>query len=84
MIEGVKIRKTEGGSYIFPKLPPLEVSLIEFVRILAKYGNVIVTPGTEFGPKFTNHIRLNFSQSKENAIEGAQRIADFIERYRKI
>ncbi|MDC7954324.1 pyridoxal phosphate-dependent aminotransferase [Fusobacterium simiae] len=81
-VKGVEIRVTEGGSYIFPKLPKLEVSLNEFVKILRVHANVIVTPGTEFGPEFTDSIRLNFSQDKNLAMEAVDRIIEMIERYR--
>ncbi|MDO5715982.1 MAG: pyridoxal phosphate-dependent aminotransferase [Tissierellia bacterium] len=82
-VEGLQIRKTEAGSYIFPKLPPLDVSLSDFVKILRLHGNVIVTPGTEFGPGFTDSIRLNFSQDPEQAKKAVHRICEMIERYRK-
>lgn len=82
-IDGVKIRKTEAGSYIFPTLPELEVNLGDFVKILRIYANVIVTPGTEFGKSFINSIRLNFSQDEKKAAEGVDRILEMIRRYKK-
>lgn len=82
-VEGLQIRVTEAGSYIFPKLPPLSLSLFDFVKILRLYANVIVTPGTEFGPQFTDSIRLNFSQDRKKALMAVDRICEMIERYRK-
>ena len=82
-IDGIKIRKTEAGSYIFPTLPELEVKLEDFVKILRIYANVIVTPGTEFGKNFRNSIRLNFSQDEKKAAEGVDRILEMIRRYKK-
>ncbi|WVU49176.1 aminotransferase class I/II-fold pyridoxal phosphate-dependent enzyme [Fusobacterium nucleatum] len=82
-IDGIKIRKTEAGSYIFPTLPELEVNLGDFVKILRIYANVIVTPGTEFGKSFINSIRLNFSQDEKKAAEGVDRILEMIRRYKK-
>ena len=82
-IDGIKIRKTEAGSYIFPTLPELEVKLEDFVKILRIYANVIVTPGTEFGKSFRNSIRLNFSQDEKKAAEGVDRILEMIRRYKK-
>lgn len=64
----------QGGSYLFPKLPALSVNQLEFVRLLRRQANVIVTPGTEFGPQFTDSIRLNFSQNHENAVNAVARI----------
>lgn len=81
-VEGVKIRPTEGGSYIFPKLPKLDVSIGDFVKILRVHANVIVTVGTEFGPQFDDCIRLNFSQDPKKASDAVDRIVEMIERYR--
>lgn len=81
--EGVSVRVTDGGSYIFPKIPPLTVGLNDFVKILRVHANVIVTPGTEFGPSFTDSFRMNFSQDKTAAVDATKRIIEVIERYRK-
>jgi aspartate/methionine/tyrosine aminotransferase len=45
-------------------------------------ANVIVTPGTEFGPQFTDSIRLNFSQDHGKAVDAVKRICTMIDRYR--
>lgn len=81
--QGVSVRVSDGGSYIFPKLPALTVSLGDFVKILRVHANVIVTPGTEFGPSFIDSFRMNFSQEKNAAIDATKRIVEVIERYRK-
>ena len=81
-VPGVRVRPTEGGSYVFPQFPPLKVSLQEFVGALRTQANVIVTPGTEFGPSYTNSFRLNFSQDHRAAVEAVERIGQLIERYR--
>lgn len=82
MVEGLAVRSPEAGSYLFPRLPPLDVSLHDFVRILRQQASVIVTPGTEFSPRSTDSIRLNFSQNKEKAVQAIERTAQIIERYR--
>lgn len=74
---GFLTRPTEGGSYIFPKLPPLRVSPSEFVSTL-RYGHgITVTPGTEFSPHHASNIRLNFSQDHDSAIAAAHAIVSF-------
>jgi aspartate/methionine/tyrosine aminotransferase len=82
-VEGLSVRSPEGGSYLFPKLPPLTIPLHDFVTALRVQANVIVTPGTEFSPETTDSIRLNFSQNHEAAVKAVERIAQLIERYRK-
>lgn len=81
--EGFKVRATEAGSYIFPKVPELDVSIHDFVKILRLQANVTVTPGTEFGPQFTDSFRINFSQNHATAIDAIDRIIKVVNLYRK-
>ncbi|MGM8366799.1 pyridoxal phosphate-dependent aminotransferase [Virgibacillus sp. W0181] len=82
-IKGIQVRATEAGSYLFPKLPELTVTLEEFVKVLRNQANVIVTPGTEFGPQFTDSFRINFSQNHKAAAAAIDRINKAVEAYRK-
>ncbi|HPM21988.1 MAG TPA: pyridoxal phosphate-dependent aminotransferase [Thermotogota bacterium] len=82
-VEGIKVRKTEAGSYLFIEIPELTVTMREFVKILRLQVGVIVTPGTEFGPRFTKSFRINFSQEYSSAVEAIKRMIHMIERYRK-
>ncbi|HEU5138922.1 MAG TPA: pyridoxal phosphate-dependent aminotransferase [Bacillales bacterium] len=81
--EGFKVRATEAGSYLFPRVPELDVTLEEFVKILRLQADVTVTPGTEFGAQFTDSFRMNFSQDHEAAVSAIDRIIKVVERYRK-
>ncbi len=81
-IPGVRVRPAEGGSYLFPQLPPLTLSLQEFVAALRTQAHVIVTPGTEFGPQFTDSFRINFSQDHDAAVDAVRRIGQMVQRYR--
>ena len=80
---GVSAKPTEGGSYLFVTIPELEVSLHQFIRIVREMANVIVTPGTEFGPQYLHQFRINFSQDKENAVAAMKRLFAIMDRYRK-
>lgn len=71
---GFEVRTTEAGSYIFPKINNLSIDCENFVKVLKKQAKVTVTPGTQFGPQFTDCIRLNFSQDKEKAVDAVKRI----------
>ena len=81
-VDGVSARATEAGSYLFPKIPKLSVSIEEFVKILRLQANVTVTPGTEFGPQFTQSFRINFSQDHKAAIDAIHRTLEIVTRYR--
>jgi aspartate/methionine/tyrosine aminotransferase len=79
---GLATRAPQAGSYLFPTLPSLAVSQHDFVRLLWNQANVIVTPGTEFGPHHDS-IRLNFSQDHAAAVAAGQRIVAMANRYRR-
>ncbi len=81
-VPGLEIREPQAGSYLFPRLPKLDVPLHTFVRALRQQASVTVTPGTEFSPDRTDSIRLNFSQNHDAAVKAVERIAQMIERYR--
>lgn len=82
-VDGVKARTTEGGSYLFTELPPMDITIKDFVKIVRNLTGVTVTPGTEFGPQFENCFRINFSQDHKAAVEGIERLLAVFERYRK-
>lgn len=79
---GMWARSTEGGSYIFLRLPKMTVNLDQFVKLCRKQANVIVTPGTEFGKGFSNYVRLNFSQDHNKAVAAVKRLCLMAERYK--
>lgn len=81
-VPGISVRPTEGGSYIFPKVEGLNVDIKDFAKILRLQAAVTVTPGTEFGPGFTDCFRLNFSQDPVKAHDAIVRTLEIIRRYR--
>ena len=72
----------QAGSYLFPQLPPLDVELNTFVRLLRHQAAVTVTPGTEFAPTANASIRLNFSQDHTSAVAAVRRLVNMVEIYR--
>ncbi|MGR7911436.1 aminotransferase class I/II-fold pyridoxal phosphate-dependent enzyme [Lysinibacillus capsici] len=81
--DGFKVRATEAGSYLFPEIPELKISIHEFVKALRVQAGVTVTPGTEFGPQYVNNFRINFSQNHQAAVAAIERIIQVVEEYRK-
>ena len=79
---GCWARPTEGGSYLFVEMPALKVTLPQFVKLCRLQASVTLTPGTEFGPQFTNCVRLNFSQDHKAAVAAMERFVQMIDRYR--
>ena len=80
--EGFSFRLTEGGSYFFPTMPPISLSISDFVRVLRVQAGVSVTPGTEFGSEFTGSFRINFSQNHGAAVAAMERLVMIVDRYR--
>ncbi|WP_080873480.1 pyridoxal phosphate-dependent aminotransferase [Oceanobacillus timonensis] len=81
--EGFTVRATEAGSYLFPSIPELDISINEFVKVLRLQAAVTVTPGTEFGPQFQHSFRINFSQNHQAAVEAIDRVIQVVEAHRK-
>lgn len=79
---GCWARPSEGGSYLFLRLPPLKVDIFQFVKLCRIRANVTVTPGTEFGKQYDNFVRMNFSQDHDKAVSAVERICKMVERYR--
>ena len=79
---GFQVRLPEGGSYLFPKIPAIELGIQDFTRVLRLQAGVSVTPGTEFGPQFTDSFRINFSQDHAAAVAAIRRTIELINRYR--
>lgn len=80
--DGFTVRLSEGGSYLFPKMPEIGASLTDFTKALRLQAKVIVTPGTQFGPQFTDSFRINFSQDRVAAVAAILRIIELVNRYR--
>ena len=58
------------------------MTIQDFVKILRVQAGVTVTPGTEFGPQFTDSFRINFSQDHKAAVDAVKRLLAVMERYR--
>ncbi|MCW0234277.1 MAG: pyridoxal phosphate-dependent aminotransferase [Ferrovibrio sp.] len=79
---GLQVRIPQAGSYLFPEVPPLDVGITDFVRLLRMQAGVTVTPGPEFGPHWSS-MRLNFSQDHAAATAAGRRIIEMVRRYRR-
>ena len=79
---GFEVRTAEAGSYLFPRIPDLTIPIEELVKILRVRADVIVTPGTEFGDKFIDSFRINFSQDHQAAAAAIDRLITVVKEYR--
>lgn len=84
-IKGLKCYKPQGAFYLFPKISSffgkknnkqIIQSSFDFALYLLQTEKVAVVPGSAFGAD--EYIRLSYSTSEENLIEGAHRIKNAI------
>ncbi|GAA0895510.1 pyridoxal phosphate-dependent aminotransferase [Pseudonocardia zijingensis] len=73
---GFHVRPTEGGSYLFPRLPAMAVPAAEFPAELRRRTGIVVTAGAEFGPGHDGSVRLNFSQDHERAVAAVRTLVE--------
>lgn len=79
---GFEVRTPEAGSYLFPRIRDLTIPIEELVKIIRVQADVTVTPGSEFGPEFTDSFRINFSQNHQAAVDAIDRVIKVVEGYR--
>ena len=84
-IKGIKCFKPQGAFYLFPNISyffgkktdnrVIQTSF-DFALYLLQSEKVVVVPGSAFGAE--GYIRLSYSTSQENLMEGARRIKNAI------
>ncbi len=72
-IDGLDCHKPEGTFYIFPKYE-FDVPSAELSERILNESNVLVIPGSAFGPAGENHLRLAFAKEDEVLEEGLRRL----------
>ncbi len=78
-IEGFTCRKPESTFYTFPKYE-FDKDSMEMSMYLLRKAKVATTPGSAFGDRGENHLRLSFANSKENIQEAMDRIEKAVEK----
>lgn len=85
-IPGVSCVKPQGALYLFPKLDatmyPIEDDQA-FILELLREQHVLVVQGTGFNWPNPDHFRIVFLPNQDDLTEAIQRIARFLESYRK-
>jgi aspartate/methionine/tyrosine aminotransferase len=80
-INGIGTFVPEGAFYLMLDIAGSGFGSIEFAsRLIDEFG-VAVVPGVAFGASAEGWIRLTFSSSPEELIEGIRRIGSFFERH---
>jgi len=85
-IPGVSCVKPKGALYLFPKLDPAVYPIEDdqaFILELLKAEKVLLVQGTGFNWHSTDHFRVVFLPHREELIEAINRLARFLEGYRR-
>lgn len=71
---GMKCALPRGTFYAFPQIPDINMTSMEFAKLILERSKVAVVPGTAFGPSGEGFLRASFSTSYENLVEAADRM----------
>ena len=79
----IPLYSPEGAFYVFPCIKETGLTSMEFVEKLLDEEDVLVIPGSIFGNSGEGFIRCSYAYSQENLKIALERIAKFINKYRK-
>jgi aminotransferase len=80
---GLKCTKPEGTFYIFSSIKSTGLDALEFAKELLKEEKVAVVPGTAFGARYKDYIRISYASSFDNLKEALVRIEKFLKKEHK-
>lgn len=73
-IEGFSCARPLGAFYAFPSVSSFGIPAEDFAEFLLAKAQVATVPGTAFGANGEGFIRIAYSTSYENTVEGMERI----------
>jgi aspartate/methionine/tyrosine aminotransferase len=78
---GIEVYPPEGALYLFPRIGQGRRSFDceKFALELLDTEHVALTPGTVFGSRFRDYVRLTLLQSEERLVEGIKRMARLLQ-----
>ena len=85
-IPGVSCVKPKGALYLFPKLDPKMYPIVDdqqFILELLQEEKVLLVQGTGFNWPRPDHLRVVFLPNQDDLTDAMNRIARFLEHYRK-
>lgn len=76
-LDGVSCPKPEGAFYVFPDVSGLGVPTMQLLMGLLQGGQVLVAPGSIYGPKGEGHVRLALVKPVEVLEEAVDRLGKY-------
>ncbi len=76
-IDGVSCPTPEGAFYVFPDVSGLGVPTMQLLMGLLQGGEVLVAPGSIYGPKGEGHVRLALVKPVDVLVEAVDRLGKY-------
>ncbi|NQT75810.1 MAG: aminotransferase class I/II-fold pyridoxal phosphate-dependent enzyme [Candidatus Omnitrophica bacterium] len=77
---GLECAKPEGAFYVFPSIKNTGMDCMRFAKELLNKEKVAVVPGTAFGLREKDHIRISYASNMSDLKEAASRIENFLKK----
>lgn len=74
-IPGLSFTVPQGAFYVFVDASPLGLPSDELALAILEHGDVVVTPGTYYGPGGAGYLRLSFASSDDAIVRGVAGMA---------
>lgn len=76
---GLSCHKPDGAFYMFPSVKNTGMKALGFAEKLLREQKVALVPGTAFGDKYDDYVRISYASSFDNLKEALKRIRIFLE-----
>ena len=80
---GFTYTEPQGAFFIYTNAASSGLSAFELSYLLLKEGHVLIFPGTAFGDKWQDWLRISLLQPEEEIVEAIRRMKAVVERRRK-
>ena len=81
-IPGISYCEPDGAFYVFPNIESFRMTSYEFCNRLLEEEHVVCIPGSAFGQAGEGYMRMAYTCSEDELVEGLQRIKRFCETIR--
>jgi aminotransferase len=80
---GFTFGEPQGAFFIYTDASSSGISALELSYVLLREGHVLIFPGTAFGDKWVDWLRISLLQPEDKLEEALRRMAGVVERHRR-
>jgi aminotransferase len=80
---GFTYTEPQGAFFIYTNAASSGLSAFELSYLLLKEGHVLIFPGTAFGDKWADWLRISLLQPEEEIVEAVRRMKAVLARHRR-